>query len=153
MNHYITEDEAKRIIQTYFEVFPGIRRRQENIRKAIQTRRMLKTPIGRERHFYGRMDDSTFREAYSYCPQSVIPDITNHLMLKLWDEKDYLDCEFLLQVHDSLLLQAPPERVEEIAALAKDLSAWHPEIQLAGGKLLIPVEVEVGDRWGKMETI
>lgn len=153
MNHYIDESEAKYIIETYFDVFPGIRSRQVNIRKEVSTKRCLRTPIGRERYFYGRMDDSTFREAYAYCPQSTIPDITNHLMLKFWENREYLDVEFLLQVHDSLLLQAPPERVGEIAELAKDLKAWHPKIVLAGGELLIPVEVEVGERWGSMETI
>jgi DNA polymerase I-like protein with 3'-5' exonuclease and polymerase domains len=153
MNHYITENEARRIIEMYFETFPGIRRRQENIRREVYAKRVLRTPIGRERHFYGRMNDATFREAYAYSPQSVIPDITNHLMLKLWELKDCLDVEFLLQVHDSLLLQAPPERVQEIAELCKDLKAWHPKITLAGGELLIPVEVEVGTRWGKMENV
>ncbi len=153
MNLHLEEHEAKRIIETYFEVFPGIRRRQENIRKEVYHKRMLRTPIGRERHFYGRMDDGTFREAYAYCPQSVIPDITNHLMLKLWDLRDCLECEFLLQVHDSLLLQAPAERVEEIAAVARDLESWHPRITLAGGELWIPTTIEIGQRWGKLENI
>ena len=153
MNLYIDEYEAKRIIETYFEVFPGIRRRQENIRKELYLKRMLKTPIGRERHFFGRLDDATFREAYAYCPQSTIPDITNHLMLKLWELKEYLDVEFLLQVHDSLLLQVPPERVSEIEAVARDYASWHPKITLAGGDLIIPVDFEVGERWGNMEKL
>lgn len=152
MNYYVTEQEAKRIIYTYFETFPGIRRRQNNIKKEVYSTRKLRTPLGRERHFYGRMDDSTFREAYAYTPQSVIPDITNHLMLRLWELKECFDLEFLLQVHDSLLLQAPIERVPEIAAFCKDLNAWHPKIILAGGELQIPVTVEVGTRWGKMEN-
>lgn len=155
MNYYIEEREAKRIIETYFEVFPGIRIRQANIRKEVAQRRMLRTPMGRERHFYGRMNDATFREAYAYSPQSVIPDITNTLMLKLWDERDYLDedMKFLLQVHDSLLLQVSEARVAEVAAFAKDTTAWHPEILLPGGKLVIPTDVEVGMRWGRLEKM
>lgn len=126
----------------------------------LRQRRMLRTPLGRERYFYGRMNDSTFREAYAYCPQSTIPDIINHLMLALWDNRDYLGLayeeggRFLLQCHDSLLLQVPETRVSEVAAFAQDLSAWHPKITLAGGELWIPTTVEVGPRWGKsMETI
>lgn len=159
MNYFIEEYEARRIIATYNTLFPGISRRKANIRAELIRARKLRTPIGRERHFYGRMDDSTFREAYAYCPQSVIPDITNHLMLKLWDERDYLGLNradgnyFLLQVHDSLLLQCDPDRVQDIADLAHDLKAWHPRITLPGGELWIPVEVEVGERWGSMEVV
>lgn len=154
MNLVLQEREAARIIQTYFQVFPGIRQRQANIRKLIFEKRELITPIGRKRYFYGRPNDATFREAYAYCPQSTIPDITNHLMLRLWEEREYLGIEqFLLQVHDSLLLQVDPDRVQDVAAFCRDLSTWHPKISLPGGDLLIPVDVEVGDRWGSMEKL
>ena len=159
MDLFISEQEARNVLNAYFETFPGIRRRQETIRQTVYNKRCLKTPLGRERYFYGRMDDATFREAYAYCPQSTIPDITNNLMLHLWDNRDYLGLawedsgRFLLQVHDSLLLQARPERVADIAAFCRDLSAWHPYISLAGGQLLIPTDVEVGTDWKNMEKV
>lgn len=153
MDLVLSDSESKRIIDTYFSVFPGIKRRQLNIQTQVRSSRVLRNPFGRERHFYGRMDDSTFREAYAYCPQSTIPDITNHLLLKLWQERDCFDVEFLLQVHDSLLLQVPEERVFEISEFAKDLRNWHPKITLPGGDLWIPVDVEMGDRWNPMQKI
>jgi len=159
MNYYLEEREARDILEGYLRTFPGVRRRQEAVKRQLYQQRMLKTPMGRERHFYGRMDDSTFREAYAYCPQSTIPDITNCLMLKLWQERDYLGLayeeqgRFLLQVHDSLLLQCRPDRAAEVAAYAKSLNEWHPRIHLAGGQLLIPVDVEVGTDWKNMEKV
>ena len=112
---------------------------------------MLRTPLGRERIFYGRIGDDTFREAYAYCPQTTIPDITNHLMLFLYEQFEEL--EFLLQVHDSLLLQYDSNRVMEIAEAARDYKAWHPKIILPGGELVIPVDIEIGSHWGRMEKI
>lgn len=154
MDLVLEEREAKRIIETYFEIFPGILSRQRKIKNKLFEKRKLVTPIGRERHFYGRMNDATFREAYAYAPQSTIPDITNHLMLKLWEDRDYLDIDkFLLQVHDSLLIQAPKERAHEIADYARDLKVWHPKISLAGGELWIPVSVEMGRDWKNMSKI
>jgi DNA polymerase-1 len=153
MDMYISEQEARHILKTYEQTFPGVRNRKNNIQKILRQYRKLSTPLGRERYFYGRMDDSTFREAYAYAPQSTIPDITNHLMLKLWEYRDVFECEFLLQVHDSLLLQVPRGRESEIAEFARDLSIWHPRIMLPGGQLLIPVEVEVGERWNPMQKI
>lgn len=158
MNHYIDEKEARRILDGYFQTFPGIRRRQEQIKREVYAKRLLRTPFGRERHFYGRMDDSTFREAYAYSPPSVVSDITSHLMLALWDNRDCFGLEyvrggrFLLQVHDSLLLQAEPDRVSELADFARSLD-WHPVIELPGGTLKIPVDVEYGQDWRKMEKI
>lgn len=159
MNYYLEEREAKDILEGYMQAFPGIRRRQQNIKQLLYQQRMLKTPLGRERHFFGRMDDATFREAYAYCPQSTIPDITNHLMLALWEQRDSIGLSyeeggrFLLQVHDSLLLQCTKDRLDEIVGFAKDLEAWHPDIVLSGGQLRIPVSVEFGNNWKGMTTV
>lgn len=151
MNIVLSEHEARKIIEGYYEVFPGIRKRQHNIQAEVRRTRMLKTPFGRERIFYDRMGDSLFREAYAYAPQSVIPDITNTLMLYLRDT--FEDMDLLLQVHDSLLLQVESGRESEIAEAARDLVAWHPKISLPGGSLVIPVDVEAGYRWGKLKPI
>lgn len=149
MGIVLTEQEAKKIISGYYEVFPGISRRQKNIQDAVRRHRILRTPIGRERHFYGRVNDSMFREAYAYAPQSVIPDITNCLMLHLYNK--FEDIDFLLQVHDSLLLQMSPGRQYDVWEEVQKSSIWHPEIILPGGKLVIPVDGEIGLRWGSLE--
>lgn len=148
---FLTKQDAQRIINGYFMTFPGIAKRQQRIQQQIRNTKTLKTPIGRERIFYDRIGDTVFREAYAYCPQSVIPDITNHLMLFLYD--NFEDLDFIIQVHDSLLLQYPTERCEEIVLAARDSDAWHPKIILPGGQLTIPVDIEIGQRWNKLEKI
>lgn len=142
----ISEKEAKRILASYYTIFPGIQIRQLEIEATLRNTRKLTTPLGRERYFWGRMDGDTYREAYAYCPQSVIPDITNHLIYHLEGH-----CQLLLQVHDSVLVQVEEGRVNEICDMASDLEAWHPEIYLAGGQLIIPIDIEIGDNWGEME--
>jgi DNA polymerase I-like protein with 3'-5' exonuclease and polymerase domains len=151
MNIVLTIPEADRIIKGYYEVFPGITRRQKNIQNEIRRSRTLKTPIGREQTWYGRLDDKMFREAYAYAPQSTIPDITNHLMLFLRDT--FEDLEFLIQVHDSLLMQVDEGREFEVIEASRDYKAWHPKIKLAGGELVIPIDAEIGQRWGGLENV
>lgn len=148
MDLVITRGEAKRIIDTYFMVFPGIKNRQTNIQRQIRTTKKLTTPLGRERVFYDRIGDGLFREAYAYAPQSTIPDITNCLMLYL-----YPHCEMLLQVHDSILVQVDKDKVHELASTARQYEKWHPKINLPGGELLIPIDIEAGTTWKKMEKI
>lgn len=153
MNIVLTENEARRIINGYYEVFPGVASRQKAIQAEIRKTKTLKTPLGRERVFYDRIGDSLFREAYAYAPQSTIPDITNHLMLYL--RKTFDDDVLWLhnQIHDALLLSVPKGFETEIAEAAKDYKAWHPKIKLAGGELIIPVEVEYGTHWKPMEHV
>jgi len=146
----ITTTESRNIIEGYYEVFPGIRRRQKNIREHVTRHKAITTPLGRKRIFHDRIGDGLFREAYAYCPQSTIPDITSHLMLFLWEDPEI---EFLLQVHDSLLLQVKEDKVEELINKATNLDNWHPEIHLAGGQLRIPVDIQVGTCWGDLDAV
>lgn len=150
MGIVLSISEAARIINGYYETFPGVRKRQKRIEQTVRGKRMIKTPAGFERIFYGRMNDQTFREAYAYEPQSTIPYITNRLALFLYDT--FPELEFLVQVHDSLLLQCDIGREQEIIAAARDYEAWHPDIQLAGGKLIIPIDAEIGFSWGRLEN-
>lgn len=151
MGIVLTEQEAKRIIQGYYEVFPGIVKRQQNIQAQIRRNRTLTTPLGRSQTWYDRVSDSVFREAYAYAPQSTIPDITNHLMLFLRDTFEEL--EFIVQVHDSLLMQIEEGREYEVIEAARDYQAWHPKITLAGGDLVIPIDAETGTRWGSLKGV
>jgi len=151
MGIVLTEPEAKRIIQGYYEVFPGIVRRQSDIQAEIRRTRTLTTPLGRSQTWYDRVSDSVFREAYAYAPQSTIPDITNHLMLFLRDT--FEDLEFIVQVHDSLLMQIEEGREYEVIEACRDYKAWHPKITLKGGDLIIPVDAETGKRWGSLKGV
>ncbi len=66
MDLVLTKVEAKNVLDSYHRLFPGIRRWHAKIRDTVYRERKLVNPLGRTRYFYGRMDDSTFREAYAY---------------------------------------------------------------------------------------
>lgn len=153
MDLVLTKLEANKVLESYHKLFPGIRQGHRRIQRELAQTRMLRTPLGRERYFFGRLDDDTFRQAYAYRPQSTVPDIINHLMLHLLDQRRGGHCDFrlLLQVHDSLLLEVPrgPD-VNLIAQASLDTQAWHPKIELSGGTLVIPTSVKVGSCWGEM---
>lgn len=137
---------AKRVLEAYHSLFPGIRRWHKRIQNEVYSTRKLSNPLGLERYFWGRMDDNTYREAYAYRPQSTIPMITNHLIFGLARERTLgnLDFNFHIQVHDSCVLSCNTAEVPKIAAFALDTSKWHPEIILPAGKLIIPTEVAFG---------
>jgi DNA polymerase-1 len=150
-NLVITEQEARRIINAYYSVFPGIRRRQQNIQNEIRRTKKLVTPIGFERYFYNRISDACFREAYAFAPQSTIPAIMNHLMLFLY--REFPTLKFCAQGHDSCLMQVPLDIITEVSEAAMQYDSWHPKISLPGGNLIIPIDIEVGEHWFPMRKV
>lgn len=153
-NLVLNRKEATNVLEAYHRLFPGIRRWHKSIRETVCRTRKLTTPLGRIRQFWGRLDDNTFREAYAYRPQSTIPDITNHLMLALWDAREagrWLSLWFHLQCHDSLTLSCEQSEVADIAEFSLNLK-WHPEVILPAGKLIIPVSIETGQCLGEMDS-
>lgn len=157
MDLILSLKEAEKVLNTYHSLFPGIRRWHANIRSTLYKTRKLTNPFGYTRYFYGRMDDNTFREAYAFKPQSTIPTITNHLMQYLCAKRTEGQLNFALhlQVHDSvvLLTHNDPDYYMPIRDAAVNLSLWHPEIILPAGKLLIPVDGEMGTNLGKLKDI
>lgn len=153
-NLVLSRKEATNVLESYHRLFPGIRNWHQRLRETVCRERKLTTPLGRTRYFYGRLDDSTFREAYAYRPQSTVPDIVNHLMLGLWSAREAGHTPglwFHLQCHDSLTLSCDQSEVAEVADFALDLSKWHPEVILPAGKLVIPVSIETGQCLGEMD--
>ncbi len=138
---------ATKVLEAYHRLFPGIQRWHSHIRDTVYRERKLTNPFGRVRYFYGRTDDNTYREAYAYRPQSTVPDIINHLMLKLCDERigRQLDFYLHLQCHDSLLISCDKNDKEHLMRFMLDTSKWHPNIILPAGRLMIPTEV----KWGR----
>ncbi len=156
MGLVLTKKEAANVIESFHKLFPGIRKWHHEIRERVRIDRRLSTPLGRTRYFYGRVGDDMFREAYAYRPQSTIPDITNHLMLRLWDARRDWSRDafrFLVQVHDSLIMLVRTDETENVTRVCKDLGQWHPHIELAGGKLLIPTEIKAGTYLGEMKEV
>lgn len=146
---------ATRVLEAYHRLFPGIRRWHKQIQSTVFRERKLSNPFGRVRYFYGRTDDNTFREAYAYRPQSTVPDIANHLMLKALDKRteNSLDFWLHLQTHDSVLFSCKTDQKEKLIKYCLDTTQWHPEIILPAGRLVIPTEVKWGRCLGKLTKV
>lgn len=150
----ITKDFATKVLEAYHVLFPGIRRWHAQIREEIYNTRCLRNPFGPIRYFYGRCDDNTFRQAYAHRPQSTVPLLVRHLLLRLADRRREGEFDFWahLECHDSLTLSCSDEAsVERIARFAEHLPNWHPEVRLKAGLLKIPVSIEYGPGLGELK--
>jgi len=146
----IEQSIIKEFQSTYFNAFPGIPRLHEWIREQLIQTGYLITPFGRKRWFFGKRDENdTLKQAVAHMGQSMTADEMNFAMIALWRLGI---AQLLLQGHDSLLIQYPEERENEIIPQA--LSAMQTPLELEGGrKFVVPLDVQVGWNWGKFDKV
>lgn len=156
MDLVLPKRDAEAILEAYHEEFPEIRQNwHAGIRRELSLKRKLSAPSGWERYFYGRFGDDMFKEAYAWRPQHTIPWITNHMMLHLRDlrkRKELPDFKLIYQGHDALVLTTRDANVDPIARVCNDVSLWHPKVELAGGRMVIPTEIQFGKTMAKLEA-
>lgn len=128
----------------YFRAFPEIRDWHRDTARTLQTTGKLTTPLGRTRHFFGRLrDDATLREAIAYVPQSTIGDLMNIAVNRLWR---WGKVQLLAQVHDSELFQFPEG--DHLTLVSEALSVMRVPLSFPGRLFEIPLEAKVGWNWG-----
>lgn len=120
---------------------------------------VLTTPFNRKRWFW---TSSAYTESLSFLPQSCAADIIFRAMLGLmyerigWDKAKILtvtpivksipsSTNLLLQVHDSLVFESAPDKVDELVDTLK-LVMEQPWKELGGYS--IPISVKIGEAWG-----
>ena len=125
--------------------------------------RTLTTCYGFSRTFYEAWGDELFKSATAMEPQSTVADHFNGavhpelgiegglrtIYRKLF--KPYREHRIVNQSHDSFIGELPASVGKEIALESKAL-LLRP-IVLKGETFTIPVDAEMGDRWGELETL
>ena len=132
----------------YFLAFPVIPEWHKRVAFQLQTKGYITTAFGRRRYFLGRRwEDETLREAIAYEPQSLVADLLDQALLRLWHAQI---CTPLAQVHDAILIQYPEEKEAEIIPQALELITSRLDIN--GRSMTIPCEAEIGWNWGKYSS-
>ena len=150
---FIPLNECEDLLAAVDVVEPWIDKYQRETRLQVLNYKRLENSWGRSIDFRDeRIDDSLFRRAYAFVPQSEVGDL-----LKQWGWRmlfEHLKAEGMrshinLQVHDSLLISVTRDEVYDVATFL-DLTMSNERIY---GKykveLGIPVEFALGPNWGK----
>lgn len=135
----------------YFKQFPGIRTWHQETVDQIQKESRIFTPLGRRRIFWERSwEESTWREAVAYVPQSVIADITNIGIYKIWyrlEGNPHL--QLLANIHDGILMQVKTECLKEV--IEEVLKLTEVVVPVRGRLLIIPNDVKIGMNWREFD--
>jgi DNA polymerase I len=141
----ITRGEAEKYIRNYFERYKGVRRFLDETIAQVRQTGVTRTLFGRERPIPDINSRNTNargfaeRTAVNSPLQGTAADLIKLAMVRIdaaLDAGGYR-CAMLLQVHDELVFECPPEEVDEISKLVKR--------EMEGvGELKVPLVVDIG---------
>jgi DNA polymerase-1 len=146
----IPHAEAKAFIETYFTRFGGVRayldsqvayaREHGYVETIFHRRRYI--PELRERNFNIRAFGE--RVATNAPIQGSAADLIKVAMIRIYESlrRQELRGQMLLQVHDELVLEAPPNEVETVSRIVRDAMEGAADLTVP-----LVVDLGVGDNW------
>jgi hypothetical protein len=154
----ITAADCKKLQAAVHARYPGIKRRWERIKMLLIRDGKLEACGGQVRDFFGKKTDhGTQKEAYAYTPAANTAYSKGLALLNLWRDPDNIVQDGkrifrpLLEVHDSVLGQAPVERREWVV---ERIARWfNNELEVAGTRFVIPWETCRGANWGDVRPL
>jgi DNA polymerase-1 len=152
MMYNMDYDLAEFVVDQYHKNVPEVKMvYQREIVHQLQKTRTLVNPFGRERVFYGRLDDATYRSAYSHLCQSTVADLIVAAIVEL----DQLGVEMLLQVHDEIVVQCEndPKVIKRTLLAMKKAMEIPLQIKGVDQPLIVPAEFEIGPNWYDIEEV
>jgi DNA polymerase I len=146
----ISNAEAKEFISTYFERFHGIRRYLDSMVEFAREHGYVETIFHRRRYIPELRDRNfnirTFgeRTAANSPIQGSAADLIKIAMIRIDSaiRKRQLQSRMLLQVHDELVFELPPQEEVEMTALVKQEMEHAAELSVP-----LVVDIGLGDSW------
>ncbi|MBI1752767.1 MAG: DNA polymerase I [Acidobacteria bacterium] len=149
----VSQKEAKAFIERYFERMPKVAAWIEGAKEKALAEGLVRTHWGRIRRIpelespNKQFQAQGLREAVNTIVQGTAADLMRRAMVRLHRslKAEGLQARLLLQVHDELLLEAPPGEVERASSLLKEAMEGADDLGPLGVKLA--AEVRSGGNW------
>ncbi len=146
----ISQEEARTFIARYFERFAGVRAFLDRQIQLARERGYVET-LFKRRRYIPEVRDRNFnmraygeRNAQNSPLQGSAADLIKLAMIRISDaiEEEGLRSRMLLQVHDELVFEVPPEEVEQMRALVRSNME-----QVVALDVPLVVDIGVGPNW------
>ena len=152
----IDQAKASELIKAYLDLYPGVRAYLEQVLEGAREKGYVQTLLGRRRYVPDvnsrvyQFRQTAEREAANMPVQGTSADIIKLAMLSVDDKlrSSGLPANMVLQVHDELLFECPPDDVPALAALVRDAmqNAYPLDVPLKA-------EVKSGHNWWDVTTL
>jgi DNA polymerase-1 len=146
----VSVSAAREIMDRYFAGFPSLRNYMDSVVKEIRRQGYSRTEFGRIRPFpdfataVGPQRQAAERQAMNTGIQGLAADVFKSALVRLdrglSDAK--LEARLILQVHDEVLVEAPPKEKDRVSAIMIDALT-------NAATLSVPLEVSLhwGENW------
>lgn len=148
----LTREQARQFLDQYFQTYPQIRSFLDRTLEDARSRGYVQTLLGRKRFFpellSGRLPfnqrAAVERAAINAPIQGTAADIMKIAMIRLHEQLQTggFRTRLLLQVHDELVLETPPDEQTTIVELVRNTMANAYRLNVP-----LKVDVEVGPNW------
>ena len=149
-NLEINPNEAKKFIEKYLKMYPGVKEYMDNIKKEAYENYYVKTIFGRIRYLYELRNTNYMirsmgeRMALNTPIQGSSADIIKKAMIDVYKyfKENKLKSTMILQIHDELVFNVVKEEKEKVTEIVTELmeNAYNLDVPLK-------VEVEFGANW------
>jgi DNA polymerase-1 len=157
----ISRTEAQSFIENYFKSYPQIKNYLESMVELARKNTYVETLTGRRRWLRDihsknpPLRQFAERMAVNSPLQGTAADLMKAAMIKVHEElrKDSWKSAFLLQVHDELIFEAPPEEVQDLQTMVVGVME-DPALLKSFGihkfRVKMKAASEVGAHWGEI---
>lgn len=138
--------ESEAFQRRWFDIHPGIKRWHEETENHLMTRRYVENKFGYRRFYFDRIE-GILPQALAWIPQSTVACVTNRALLKIHQTLPEID--ILIQVHDSIVFQAPKHHWARLKPLLREALVVVVPYE---DKLIIPFSLKTSPlSWGHCE--
>ncbi len=148
----VTYSEAKEFIDMYFEKYSGVRKFIDDVIAGCEDQLSVKTILGRTRTIpeikseNKNVRDNGRRMAINTVIQGSAADIIKVAMINIDKKLHKIKSRMVMQVHDELIFELPPDEEETLRTLVRD--EMENSIKL---KVPLTVSIKTGKNWEEME--
>lgn len=150
--------QAGQFLEQYFQTYPKIREYIGETTVQLHRDGYVQTLLGRKR-FFPELKEARLpfnqraaleRQAVNAPIQGTAADIMKLAMIRLHEQLQArgLRSQMLLQVHDELVLEFPPEEQAELTKLVRETMCNAYEMSVP-----LKVEIEIGPNWYDQEVV
>ena len=141
---------SKDFIQKYFELRPQLKKYIDSLRKQAEEQGYVETLLGRRRptpdvkssNFAVR--EAAYRAAINHPLQGTAADLMKLAMVEI-DKKLPADAHMLLQIHDSILVEAPEKDAKKTGEILKSTMENIYKLPVK-----LKVDISSGKNWGEL---
>lgn len=152
----IEQDEAAAFIEGYFARYPGVDRFLTKVLEEARNKGYVSTILGRRRAIRGvrpgssRQRNLPERTAINTVIQGSAADLIKLAMIAVFGRlrRERRAARMLLQIHDELVFEVPPDELEPVATLVREEMG-----QVLPLAVPLKVDIKTGKNWAETEAM